>query len=123
MENNGQDAITLAVIKQADARMDELKDNIGITLEQLANEYPDIDFVVTRDQSRLLSSSINNLEWNMIVGAVLACAILFFFMSNWQLPMLVIISIPMSLIVTVLGFYVCGITLNYCCPVKVLQRK
>ena len=112
VENNGQDAITLAVIKQADARMDELKDNIGIALEQLANEYPDIDFVVTRDQTRLLSSSINNLEWNLIVGAVLACAILFFFMSNWQLPMLVIISIPMSLIVTVLCFYVCGITLN-----------
>ena len=112
VRNNGKDAITLAVIKQGDAQMDDLKDNINTTLEQLRKEYPSIDFVVTRDQTQLLTSSISNLEWNLVVGAVLACVILFLFMNNWQLPLLVIISIPMSLVVTLLSFYVCGITLN-----------
>ena len=112
VRNQGHDAITLAVIKQGDAQMNDLRVNINKTLEQLRTEYPELDFVVTRDQTQLLSSSISNLEWNLVIGAVLACVILLLFMNNWQLPLLVVISIPMSLVVTVLSFFACGITLN-----------
>jgi multidrug efflux pump subunit AcrB len=81
-------------------------------LENMKKDYADVDFVVTRDQTQLLTYSINNLEWNLVLGAVLACFILFLFNGGWKTPMLIIISIPLSLILTMLCFYIMNISLN-----------
>ncbi|MBP5346300.1 MAG: efflux RND transporter permease subunit [Bacteroidales bacterium] len=112
VKNNGQDAVTMAVIKQNDARMDELQEGMDQLLKQLKKDYPDLDFRVTRDQTELLTYSMQNLEWNLVLGALLACVILFVFNGGWRTPLLIIISIPLSLILTLLVFYVLGISLN-----------
>jgi len=112
VRSNGQDAITLAVIKQNDARMEDLQQEMETLLGHLHTDYPDLDFRITRDQTELLSYSMNNLEWNLLLGALLACVILFVFNGGWRMPLLIIISIPLSLILTLLVFYVMGISLN-----------
>ena len=81
-------------------------------MEDLRKEYPDISFDLTRDQTRLLTYSIDNLGQNLYVGAVLACLVLFLFMKDWRLPLLIIITIPLTLIVTLLSFHLLGISLN-----------
>lgn len=112
VRHNGQNAITVAVIKQNDAQMDDLQSGISSLLDNLHNEYPELEFDITRDQTQLLSYSMNNLELNLIVGAILACLILFLFNGGWRTPLLIIISIPLSLILTMLCFYILGISLN-----------
>ena len=112
VRSNGQDAITLAVIKQNDARMEDLQSGMESLLEHLKKDYPDLSFQITRDQTELLTYSMDNLEWNLILGALLACAILFAFNGGWRTPLLIIISIPLSLILTLLVFFVMGISLN-----------
>lgn len=112
VRNGGEDAVTLAVIKQNDAQMADLQESIAVLLDNLRSEYPYIDFIVTRDQTELLTYSMDNLKGNLYVGALLACAVLFFFMRNWRMPLLVIITIPLSLILTLLTFYLLGITIN-----------
>ncbi len=84
----------MAVIKQNDAQMEDLQESIEGLVEDLRKEYPDISFDLTRDQTRLLTYSIDNLEQNLYVGAVLACLVLFLFMKDWRLPLLIIITIP-----------------------------
>ncbi len=110
--HNGDDAITVAVIKQNDAQMEDLQEGMNTLLENMRNDYPDVEFSVTRDQTQLLSYSINNLEWNLVLAALLACVILFLFNRSWKTPLLIIISIPLSLILTLLSFYLLGISLN-----------
>lgn len=112
VKSNGKDAVTLAVIKQNDAQMEVLKDHVEELMEQLRTDYPDIELVVNRDQTELLSYSISNLEWNFALGALLACLILFVFNGGWRTPLLIIISIPLSLVLTLLCFYLFGITIN-----------
>ena len=112
VRNNGEDAVTLAVIKQNDAQMEDLQQSIGTLLDNMRNEYPDIEFIITRDQTELLTYSMDNLEGNLYAGAVLACIVLFLFMRNWRMPVLIIITIPLSLILTLLTFYLMDITLN-----------
>ncbi len=112
VRHNGKDAVTIAVIKQNDAQMADLQKSIKSLIEDLQRNYPDLEFSITRDQTELLSYSVNNLEWNLILGAVLACLILFVFNGGWRIPLLVIISMPLSLIFTILCFYVTGISLN-----------
>lgn len=112
VRNDGEDAVTMAVIKQNDTQMEDLQENIAVLLEDLRKEYPDVDFTVTRDQTQLLTYSMDNLKGNLYVGALLACMVLFFFMRNWRMPLLVILTIPLSLILTLLTFYLLGITIN-----------
>ena len=106
------DAITMAIIKRNDAQMEDLQQSMDELLEDMRTEYPDIAFELTRDQTRLLAYTIANLKGNLYVGAFLACLILFLFMRQWRLSLLIVLTIPLSLILTLLCFYLLGITLN-----------
>ncbi len=112
VRNGKNNAVTLAIIKQNDAQMKDLQHSIADLMTDLEKEYPDVAFELTRDQTKLLSYSINNLGSNLLVGAILACIVLFLFIKNVRLPILIIISIPLSLIITLLCFHLLGITLN-----------
>ena len=110
--SDGNNAITMAVIKQSDAQMSSLQDRVDTLMTDLGKEYPELKFNITRDQTQLLSYSMNNLEWNLVLGVIMASVVLFLFIGGWRLPLLVVISIPLSLILTLLCFYLMGISLN-----------
>ena len=80
VRSDGTEAITMAVIKQNDAKMSELKKGMNSLMEQFSKDYPDVKFEVTRDQTALLEYSINNLFGNIVVGVLLACLVIFLFM-------------------------------------------
>ena len=110
--SNGRDAVTLAVVKQSDARMSDLKEALDEQLQHFSEDYPDVEFTITRDQTELLDYSINNLIDNILVGIVLACIIIFFFMRDMRSPLLVILTIPITLVITLLVFHLMGISIN-----------
>lgn len=110
--SDGKPAITMAVIKQGDAQMSTLQGRIDTLMTQIEKDYPELQLHVTRDQTRLLSYSMDNLQWNLILGIIMASVVLFFFIGGWRMPLLVIISIPLSLVLTLLCFYVIGVSLN-----------
>ena len=112
VRSDGKDAISLAVIKQSDAKMSSLKSKMSELSEQLEKDYPQIDFKVMRDQTELLEYSINNLLQNIIVGIILACVIIFLFMQDFRSPALVALTIPTALIFSMLVFHVMGMTIN-----------
>ena len=109
---DGRDAITLAVVKQSDARMSDLKRALERQMKQFHKDYPNIEFRVTRDQTELLDYSINNLIENILAGVVLACIIILLFMRDLRSPILVNLTIPVTLIVSLLVFYMMGISIN-----------
>lgn len=112
VRSDGRNAVTMAVVKQNDARMEDLQDGMEMLLSDMRNEYPDIEFSLTRDQTKLLTYSISNLETNLLLGAILACLILFLFMRDWRPTILVILTIPVSLLITLLCFYLLHISIN-----------
>ncbi|MFA7358093.1 MAG: efflux RND transporter permease subunit, partial [Bacteroidales bacterium] len=112
VRNGRNNAVTMAIIKQNDAQMEELQYSIANLIKDLEKEYPNVRFQLTRDQTQLLSYSIENLKGNLLLGALLASLVLFLFMRNIRLPFLIIITIPLSLVLTLLCFHLLGITLN-----------
>lgn len=112
VRHDGKEAVTLAIIKQNDARMEDLQKSMDALLDDMRKEYPDVRFELTRDQTRLLSYTISNLEGNLYMGALMACLVLFLFMRRWRLSLLVVLCIPASLVITLLCFYMLGISLN-----------
>lgn len=108
IKSDGNDAITLAIIKQTDAQMSDLQQGVDTLMSGLDKDYPELSFKVTRDQTRLLSYSMNNLELNLVLGIIMTSLVLFLFIGGWRLPLLVVVSIPLSLILTLLCFYLVG---------------
>lgn len=112
VRSDGQRAVTMAIIKQADARMDDLDKSLDKTLALFGKDYPELDFKVSRNQTELLEYSIGNLRNNIIAGAILAILIIFVFMRDIRASLLVTITIPLSLVVTLLVLYLLGISIN-----------
>lgn len=112
VRNKKENAVTMAIIKQSDCKMEDMQRSMASLIANLEKEYPDVQYELTRDQTTLLAYSISNLQSNLLTGALLACLVIFLFMKDFRSPVLVIITIPLSLIVTLLLFHVTGISIN-----------
>jgi len=110
--SNGQQAIALAVIKQSEARMGDLTRSLKSLIIHLERDYPDLKFDIAQDQTALLDFSISNLQLNLTWGILLMCIILFLFESQWRSPLLVSVSIPVSVVICLIFFYLIGISFN-----------
>jgi len=110
--SDGREAISMAVIKQSEAKMADLRKSITKIMSLFDKEYPDLKFSMTRDQTALLDYSIANLLKNLWIGGLLASLIIFFFMKDLRKPLLIVVTIPLSLIITLLFFYLLGISIN-----------
>jgi len=110
--SNGQEAITMAVIKQSDAQMNNMKKSLKALVAQFENDYPDIEFEITRDQTKLLDYSISNLAQSLWQGALLAFLMLFFFLRDTKSPFLIGITIPITFVLCLLLFYLVGLSVN-----------
>lgn len=112
VRSEGKEAISLAVIKQSDARMSDLKEGISALLESFEQDYPQLEFELTRDQTMLLAYSINNLIWNIVFGVLMACLVVFLFMQDFRSPALICLTIPAALIFSMLVFNLAGLSIN-----------
>jgi len=110
--NNGKRAIVLAIIKQADARMYDLKEALENLTQSFQTDYKDLEFSTNQDQSKLLKLSIDNLKSSLWIGSTLAILIMFFFLKDAKSPLIIGISIPISLLVSLLLMYMFGLTIN-----------
>ncbi len=112
VRSNGKRAVTMAVIKQNDAKMSELREALVNLMEAFDREYEQMDFTVTRNQTELLDYSIDNLKGNIVVGAILAVLVIFLFLKDFRSPLLICMTIPLSLVVSLLALYLIGISIN-----------
>lgn len=105
-------ALSLAIIKQSDARMEDLKTEVDNLLNVFNKDYPQIKLNVTRDQTSILDYAISNLEQSLVLGSLLAFIIMFFFLKDARSPWLIGFSIPVSLVISLLFFHLAGLSLN-----------
>ena len=110
--SDGRDAVTLAVIKQGEARMSDLKKGIAEQLDHFRQDYPQMEFSMSRDQTELLDYSIRNLLLNILMAILLDIVVIFFFMKDFRSPVLVALTIPVSLIISFFVFFAIGLSIN-----------
>ncbi len=110
--SNGKPAVALAVIKQSDARMGDMTENLGSLVNRFEADYPDLEFDIAQDQTALLNFSISNLRQDLTWGILLVCIILFLFQNEWRSPLLVALSIPVSVVLCLIFFYLIGLSFN-----------
>jgi len=109
---NGKRAITLAIIKQADAKVYNLKESLEKLTKSFIKDYPDLNFTTNQDQTKLLKLSIDNLKSSLAIGGLLAVFIMFLFLNDFKSPLIIAISIPISLVISVFFMYLLGLSIN-----------
>lgn len=109
---NGSQGISLAVIKSKNAKVESLKTQIDVLIKQLENENPQIQIQVIRDNAYLLKYTIYSLRTNLILGCFLAIGLVFLFYRNWRNSLLIGLTVPLSVLISLLFFSIAGMTIN-----------
>lgn len=109
---NGKRCVTLAIIKQADETMEQLKKSLEGVLGNLEESYPEVEFSINRNQTELLDYTIDNLKQNLFLGFLLVFGVAIFFLGDAKSPIIIGISMFSSLIISFLFFYFFGKSLN-----------
>lgn len=109
---NGKRAIIMSVIKQADENMDNLKKAISGEVNRFRRSYPDVDFQVSQNQTELLDYTIANLQQNLLLAFVFILIVSALFMKDFRSPLIIGLSMFVSLIVSLLFFYLFKVSLN-----------
>lgn len=107
-----QEALVITVHKQATAKMNDLVPQVYAAVDQFRGDYPQVDFDLSQDQSILLNAGISNLQGSLLFGGIFAFAVLFLFMGDYRMPIIIGMSLPISLLVSFLVFYAAGISIN-----------
>lgn len=109
---NGQRSVTMAIVKQGDARMQDFKQRLHTLVGQLETDYPQLQFTISRDQTKLLDATISNLAQTLLIGALLAFVVMFVFLRDPRAPWIIVVSVPAALVVSLLFFYFAQISIN-----------
>lgn len=112
IRSDGSRAVSMAIIKQSDARMNTLQNELNDRIEEFRDDYPGVEFTVTRDQTELLRYTIENLEQNLYAGIILASIVILLFMRNFRFSLLIIPTIVVSLLTSMLALFLMGISIN-----------
>ena len=108
----GKRAVTLAIIKQSDENMDEMKAKLKETTDYFMTLYPDIDFQVCRNQTELLDYTISNLQDNFTLGFLLIFIVAIFFLGDVRSPIVIGLAMSVSVVVTFFLFYFFEVSFN-----------
>ena len=110
--SNGSRAISLAIIKESTAKMASLEAKMKEILDIFRKDYPQMEFEISQDQTRILDYSISNLRQSLLAGGILAFVLMFFFLKDGKSPLIIGFSIPATLVISLLFFYLVGLSIN-----------
>ncbi|MDR1957336.1 MAG: efflux RND transporter permease subunit [Treponema sp.] len=110
---NGVPAVMMQVQKQSGKNSVQTARNLRERLQRMTRELPqDIKITELQNTTDQIENSLNQVTSTAISGALLAVLILFVFLRSIKPTLIIGISIPVSLIVTLLVMYFAGLTLN-----------
>lgn len=110
--SNGKRAVTLAIIKQADENMEQMKGALMWTMSIIKWMFPDIDFSVSRNQTELLDYTISNLQQNLSLGFIFICLVAVLFLGDVKSPFVIGLSMVVSIVISFVFFYLFKMSLN-----------
>lgn len=109
---NGEDGILLSFSKQSGYATAEVADAVAAEFEELSAEHEGVSFTMLYDQGTYIHMVINSVLENLLLGAVFAILILWFFLRDIRPTLITAVSIPISVIFAVALMYFSGVSLN-----------
>lgn len=112
--HRGKPAVLMTVTKQPNASTIELTAKLDKAVEDLKTQIP-ADINVATDifrQQKFIDSSIDNIKKSLYEGALFVIIVLFFFLMNVRTTLISLVTIPLSLVVSILTLKFMGLAIN-----------
>jgi len=110
---NGKRSVYIPVVKTADASTWSVVQDLKSKLPEMRSLLPDdVTVKYEFDQSVFVINSVKSLMFEGIVGAILTGLMVLLFLRDWRSSVVVIITIPVSILSSLLFLYLFGQTIN-----------
>ena len=110
----GKAAVLITVTKQPATSTIELTNKLDQSLAELKTTFPS-DVKLSTDifrQARFIDNSIGNVQKSLYEGGIFVVIVLFVFLMNVRTTLISLITIPLSLVASILALKLMGLTIN-----------
>ena len=108
----GEEAVSLLVYKEVGANTIRATAEVDRILEVLRGQYPDFKSRFVYRDADFVQESFRGLTGSLLSGAALAFLVLFFFLREWRSPIVVSLSMPVSIVTAFAFMHAFGVNLN-----------
>ena len=106
-------AVSLDILKISGTNTVEVADRVRGVVEQLRGELPaDVSIRVVRDDSSRIRESLESVQHELILGAILCIIIIYFFLNSWRSTIITGLALPISIISAFFVMWAFDFTLN-----------
>jgi multidrug efflux pump subunit AcrB len=110
---NGQRSVYIPVVKTADASTWEVVQGLKSKIAEMQSLLPDdIHISYEFDQSVFVINAVKSLMSEGILGAILTGLMVLLFLRDWRSSLVVVITIPVSVLIAILGLKMAGQSIN-----------
>ncbi len=111
--SNGKQGAMLTIQKQTDANTVQVVKGIKKELKKIQKDLPsDININIIIDGSTNIIDTINSLKDTIMITFLVVMAVVFLFLGRWRATIIIVLSIPISLVASVIYLFATGNTLN-----------
>lgn len=107
-------AVGLDVFKESGANLVEVSKRVMKVIESAKQDpqFKGVKLFVMEDQAYGVTSSLEDLLTAGLLGALLSFAVLYLFLRNLKMTLVVVTSVPISICMTLAAMYLLGYSLN-----------
>nr|WP_315420844.1 efflux RND transporter permease subunit [uncultured Pedobacter sp.] len=110
---NGKDGILIAVIKQPNANLVDLSNEMFTKVEQLKRILPaGVSIKPYYVQADFVNESVKSVGDSLLIGLALAILVAIIFLRSFKASITILITIPVTLCLTIIVLYFIGYSLN-----------
>ncbi len=113
VHSNGRRGILLSILKSGGASTLDVVDRVNKALPHIRTTMPpEIAITPLFDQSVFVRASVEGVVKEAAIAAGLTALMILLFLGSWRSTIIVMISIPLSILVSIIVLYMLGETLN-----------
>jgi len=107
-------AIVLQIIKQSDANAVAVSEELVKSINKLTTDYKKngLQLQIAKDSTIFTLEAADSVVHDLLIAVLLVAFVMLFFLHSIRNSLIVMVSIPASLIATFIGIYLMGYTLN-----------
>lgn len=110
---DGQPTLAMSITKASGTNTLEVVQNVRDKMAELQKSMPNDIVMMTRtDQSVTIKSSVDDVKYTILEGALLTIMIVYLFLHSWRSTVITALTLPVSMIGTFGFIYLLGFTIN-----------
>ena len=110
---NGLRGATIVVQKQSGSNVVDIANKINEALPGIQKSLPpDVKLEMVMDTSEFIKDSISSLTETVLLAGLFVMIVVLFFLGRWRATLIIILTIPVSLIAAFIYLMITGNTLN-----------